>query len=135
MTIIFDTLFASIDNTIEAHPVWEAAWSGRKIISTCVVEGAVGCTNQIVKLNPGKHAKCIASNKRKFIFLGTTSGTIALYQHIPDKSDKVRACASLNTWNTIDNVYYMTPPSLTHILTDEEIETLIEYVNDSIVLI
>lgn len=127
MSTIFDTLFSSIEDTIEAHPVWEAAWSGRKIISTCVVEDVVGCTKQIVKLDPGRQAKCIASNRRKFIFLGTQSGTIALYQHIPDSSDKIRACASLNTWVTIDNHYYMTPPSLTHILTEEELKILTEY--------
>lgn len=133
MNVIFDKLFSSIDKVIIAHPIWELAWSGRKIISSCVIEDIVDCNNHLVKLKPNEFVKCISSNKRKFIFLGSETGTICLYQHIPDNSEKIRSCAPSVVWDKIEKYYSMRIPSLTHFIDQEEISIIIEYTDNTLI--
>ena len=127
MDIVFDKLFDSIENTIVPNAVWADSWSGRKMISSAVIPEVVGCTSHLVKLKPGEKAKCVVTNGRKMVFLGTILGVIMVYQHIPNSSEKLRTCAPDKLWEDIFDFYFIDKPSLGHMLTHEELLAIMEY--------
>ena len=127
METTFNNLFDNINNLLEPSPASADDWSGRDKLSQLVIPGIINATKELIDLKQGQKAKCLVSNGRKIIFLGSDAGTVMVYQHFPDKSEKLRVCACDKFWEQLFCIYFTIKPTLKHNLNGEELSNILEY--------
>lgn len=133
MDVLFDNLFKNIKEIIIPNPVWADAWSGRSVISSSVISDVPNCNDCLVNVKTGEQVKCFSTNGRKMVFIGTRYGAFLIYQHYPDKSEKLRVAADVKVWDDLYEynqqrcVDSVRKPSLKYFLSRDDLVGIILY--------